>query len=151
MENSAAHRAMRASCVFSPKSTMLLMVEATALLIWVMISTPKKLKTALRIMACRAPMHLVVMQVAMALGASVQPLTKITPRVSRTVTSRTGLENIACRKYESDTSIKISSPKSRKSGRTSLIEVLPSTKEKGKAPLAVRCWESIETRLGRSL
>ena len=87
-----------ASWVLLPKSTMLLMVEATALLMWVMISTPRKLKTALSRMACLAPRQRVVMQVAMALGASVQPLTKITPRVSRTVISRTGLSAIPWRK-----------------------------------------------------
>ena len=98
MENRAAHRAICASWVLLPKSTMLLMVEATALLMWVMMSTPRKLKTALVIMAFRAPRQRVVMQVAMALGASVQPLTKMTPRVRRTVTSMTGFVEIACKK-----------------------------------------------------
>ena len=50
-------------------------------------------------------MHRVVIQVAMALGASVQPLTKITPIVSSTEISSTGLEDIALTKYENDTSI----------------------------------------------
>ena len=46
MENRAAHRAIRASWVSPPKSTILLMVEATELLMWVMMSTPRKLNTA---------------------------------------------------------------------------------------------------------
>ena len=98
MENSAAHRATRDSRVFPPKSTMLLMVEATELLMWVMIKTPRKLNTALVRIAVRALRQRVVMQVAMALGASVHPLTKMTPRVSSTVISNTGLEDMACRK-----------------------------------------------------
>ena len=59
---------------------------------WVMMNTPRKLNTALVRMAARTDRHRVAMQVAMALGASVQPLTKMTPRVSTTVTARTGLE-----------------------------------------------------------
>ena len=105
IENRAAHRAMRASWVSPPKSTMLLMVEATELLMRVITSTPKKLNAALRRMAGRGRMHRVVMQVAMALGASVQPLTKITPKVRSTVIKSTGLWAIALIKYENDTSI----------------------------------------------
>ena len=85
---------------------MLLMVEATELLKWVITSTPRKLNTALSIMAGRGFMHRVVMRVAMALGASVQPLTKMTPNVRSTVISSTGLALMASRKYENDTSIK---------------------------------------------
>ena len=59
----------------------------------VITKTPRKLKTAAIMIAGRAPMLRVETQVAMALGASVQPLTKITPRVKMTVTARTGLEN----------------------------------------------------------
>ena len=44
-------------------------------------------------------------QVAIALGASVHPLTKITPSVSATVTAMTGLENTSWQKLENDTSI----------------------------------------------
>src|SRR5699024_4741072 len=91
MDSSAAHRAIRALPVSEPKSTMLLMVEATELLIWVMTKTPRKLKTALIQMAWRTPRQRVVTQVAMALGASVQPLTKMTPRVKTTVMMRIGL------------------------------------------------------------
>ena len=105
MENSAAHKAMRASRVFVPKSTMLLMVEATELLIWVMTNTPRKLKMALIQMALRTPMQRVVMQVAIALGASVQPLTKMTPRVRATVIIKTGLDRISWINAVNDTSI----------------------------------------------
>ena len=92
IENRAAHRAISASWVFPPKSTISLMVEATELLMWVMISTPRKLNRALSQIAGRTPMQCVPMQVAMALGASVQPLTKMTPSVNATVISKTGLE-----------------------------------------------------------
>ena len=105
MENSAAHSAMRASWVLPPKSTMLEMVEATDELMWVMTSTPRKLNPALSRMAGRTRMQRVLMQVAMALGASVQPLTKMTPSVSTTVISSTGLPAICWRKWDSDTSM----------------------------------------------
>ena len=98
MEMRAAHRATRASWVLLPKSTMLLMVDATELLIWVMTNTPRKLKAALIMIAVRAGRHLVVTQVAMALGASVHPLTKITPSVRSSVMTRTGLPDMASRK-----------------------------------------------------
>ena len=98
IENNAAHSPISASCVFSPKSTMLLIVEATELFIWVIIRTPRKLKTALVIMADLTPMLRVPMHVAMALGASVHPFTKITPSVRATVTIMTGLEVTSCMK-----------------------------------------------------
>ena len=98
MENRAAHRAIRAFWVSPPKSTIPLMVEATALLMWVMISTPMKLKAALSMMAVLALRHRVVTQVAMALGASVHPLTKMTPRVNSTVMARAGLLVTCCQK-----------------------------------------------------
>ena len=53
-----------------------------------MTSTPKKFSTAAIRMAARGPMLRVDMQVAMALGASVQPLTRTTPSVSTQVTAR---------------------------------------------------------------
>ena len=53
--------------------------------------TPRKLNTALMMMAGRTFMQRVEMQVAIALGASVHPLTKITPRVSRTDIAMMGL------------------------------------------------------------
>ena len=105
MENNAAHKAMSAWWVFPPKSTILLMVEATELLIWVMINTPKKLKSALIHMALRTPIQRVVTQVAMALGASVQPFTNMTPSVSKTEMSMTGVEVMSCKKVENEVSI----------------------------------------------
>ena len=98
MEKSAAHSAISAMVVSPPKSTILLMVEATLALIWVMIRTPKKLQMALMIMADRTRMHRVVTQVAMSLGASVQPLTKMTPSVRATVIAKTGFEVTCWRK-----------------------------------------------------
>ena len=98
MEKSAAHSATSAMVVSPQKSTILLMVEATLALIWVMIRTPKKLQMALMIMADRTRMHRVVTQVAMALGASVQPLTKMTPSVRATVIAKTGFEVTCWRK-----------------------------------------------------
>ena len=52
----------------------------------------------------RTRMHRVVTQVAMALGASVQPLTKMTPSVSNVVTVRAGLESTCWRKCANETS-----------------------------------------------
>ena len=72
----------------------------------VITSTPKKLKAAAIQMAWRGLMERVETQVAMALGASVQPLTRMTPRVSRTVMSRGGLVTSCCKKAERETVIK---------------------------------------------
>ena len=107
MDSRDAHRAMRALDVSAPKSTMLLMVEATELLIWVMTKTPRKLNTALIQMAWRTSRQRVVTQVAMALGASVQPLTKMTPRVKTTVMIRMGLPASCPQNEVNDRSIKL--------------------------------------------
>ena len=56
------------------------------------------MNAALIQMALRTFMHRVVTQVAMAFGASVHPLTKITPSVSSMVIIRIGLPVISCRK-----------------------------------------------------
>src|SRR5699024_9359463 len=108
MENNAAHRAISASFVSPPKSTMLLMVDATALLIFVITSTPRKLNTALIMIAVRTFRHRVAMHVAIAFSASVQQFTNITPSVSSTVIIRTGFENTCSQKPENETSITIS-------------------------------------------
>jgi len=71
---------------------MLEMVEATLALMWVMMKTPRKLKMALMMIAALGGRQRVVTQVAIALGASVQPLTKITPSVRATVIASIGLE-----------------------------------------------------------
>ena len=98
IEKSAAHSAIRAICVLVPKSTMLEMVEATLALMCVMINTPRKLKMALMMIAVLGGRQRVVTQVAMAFGASVQPLTKMTPSVSRTVMASIGLEKTCAMK-----------------------------------------------------
>ncbi|VWM23673.1 Uncharacterised protein [Collinsella intestinalis] len=98
IEKSAAHRAMRAICVFEPKSTMLEMVEATLALMCVMMKTPRKLKIALMMMAALGGRQRVVTHVAIAFGASVQPLTKMTPSVSKTVMASIGLEKTCAMK-----------------------------------------------------
>ena len=82
------------------------MVDATALFSCVMIKTPKKLNAALIKIAPRTLRQRVVTQVAIAFGASVQPFTKITPSVKRTIMQRMGFPAISCQKYENDTSIK---------------------------------------------
>jgi hypothetical protein len=70
---------------------MLLIVIATLLLIIVITKTPRKLNKAAMSMACLGLIARVEMQVAIALGASVQPLTKMTPMVRITVTNKAGL------------------------------------------------------------
>src|SRR5699024_10591602 len=104
IENRAAQSAIKATFVSPTKSTILLIVDATALLICVISSTPRKLNTALIMMAVLTLRHLVAIHVAIAFGASVQPFTKITPSVSRTVTIRTGLEKTCSQKPENVTS-----------------------------------------------
>ena len=66
------------------------MVAATLAFTMVITRTPRKLKTAAIKMALRALIARVETQVAMALGASVQPFTSTTPSFSATVTARTG-------------------------------------------------------------
>ena len=92
MENNAAQRATSALSVSPPKSTILLIVDATELLIPVITSTPRKLKTALIIIAGLTRIHLVAIQVAIAFGASVHPFTKMTPIVRSTVIKSTGFD-----------------------------------------------------------
>ena len=82
------------------------MVTATELLICVITRTPRKLNIALVMMAERASMQRVVIHVAMALGASVHPLTKMTPSVRRTVIVKIALEPISFTKYKNDTSMR---------------------------------------------
>ena len=58
----------------------------------VITNTPRKLNTAAIKIAALGDMDLVDTQVAIALGASVQPFTRITPNVNATVIASTGLE-----------------------------------------------------------
>ena len=78
------------------------MVMATRELIMVITSTPRKLKMAAMMMASCARIQRVDTQVAIALGASVQPFTKITPNVNTTVMASIGLESICAIKSEND-------------------------------------------------
>jgi len=74
----------------------------------VITNTPKKLKTAAIRIADRTDIERVETHVAIALGASVQPLTRITPIISKDVINKIGLE-IACDK-KSEKVIAIISP-----------------------------------------
>ena len=85
MAKRAAHRAKIALSLSSPKSTKVNKVPATLSLIKVITRTPKKLQKAAMRMAKRTGIALVETQVAIAFGASVQPLTKITPITKRLV------------------------------------------------------------------
>ena len=71
------------------------MVDATLAFMCVMMNTPKKLKTALIIIAFRVDKHRVVIHVAIAFGASVHPLTNITASVNREDMNNIGDENIS--------------------------------------------------------
>jgi len=66
----------------------------------VMRKTPRKLKTAAIRIAYFAVMARVETQVAMALGASVQPLTRITPSVRTVVTANAGLDESPVKKSD---------------------------------------------------
>ena len=87
----AAHRAMSASWESPLKLTMFEIVCATVELTMVITSTPRKLKTAAIRIAGFALMARVETQVAIALGASVQPLTIITASVRSAVMASAGL------------------------------------------------------------
>jgi len=76
----------------------------------VITNTPKKLKTAAIKIADLADIERVETHVAIALGASVQPFTKITPSVSNVVINNMGLVVICVKKSENVTAIKFSSP-----------------------------------------
>ncbi len=70
------------------------MVVATDALTIVITSTPRKLNMAAIMMALRTSMALVETHVAIAFGASVQPLTSTTPSVSTAETASIGFWNI---------------------------------------------------------
>ena len=88
--NSAALRAMIARSGSLPKSTILVMVSATVAFSRVITKTPRKLNSAAMRIAALGGIHLVTTQVAMALGASVQPFTRMTPKVSITAINSSG-------------------------------------------------------------
>lgn len=91
--NIAALKAMEASCALEPKSTILYIVSATFGDKSVITRTPRKLNTAAMAMALRGFIARVATQVAMALGASVQPFTRITPSVRTTVIQSAGVSD----------------------------------------------------------
>jgi len=66
------------------------------------MKTPKKLKTAAIKIADFTDIERVETHVAIAFGASVQPLTKITPIINKVVTNKIGLEIICAKKSEKD-------------------------------------------------
>ena len=105
MEKSAAQRATRAIEVSSPKLTILVMVMATVEFTMVITTTPAQLHTAAIAMARFTSRDLVDTHVAMAFGASVIPLTQMTPRVRRTVINNAGFVTSCRRKKENDMSI----------------------------------------------
>ena len=88
----AAVSAMSACWELPPKSTMLKMVCATADVTSETSSRPRKLQTAAMRMASLGFMARVETTVAMALGASVAPLTTMTPILSSVTATSTGLE-----------------------------------------------------------
>ena len=105
MAKRAALKATMASWELVPKSTIFVMVSATVAFSILMRKTPRKLKTAAIRIAALTGMHRVTTQVAIAFGASVHPLTRITPSVSRTAISSRGLDVTCARKYSIDKSI----------------------------------------------
>ena len=90
MASNAEHSATEAARESPAKLTMFWIVTATEALISVIHRTPKKLKTADSRTADFGSSARVATQVAMALGASVQPLTKMTPSVKISVTQSKG-------------------------------------------------------------
>ena len=86
----AAHSAVRAALGPPPNEAMEYTVSATEAFTDVTHSTPRKLHTAASATAGRKGSAPVTTAPAMALGASVQPLTSRTARISRTVASRAG-------------------------------------------------------------
>ena len=95
MATMAAARATRAAWLSPPKSTMPKIVPATAVEMAVMPTKPTKLQMAAIAMALPAGMARVPTTVAMALGASVAPLTMVAPTQSRMMMPSTGLATIA--------------------------------------------------------
>ena len=86
----AEHRAVRAALEPPPKAAMEYTVSATVASTEVTHSTPRKLHTAASTTAGRKGRAPVTTAPAMALGASVQPFTSRTAKVSRTVPNRAG-------------------------------------------------------------
>ena len=105
MATIAAASATSAAWLSPPKSTMPKIVLATAVLTAVMTTKPMKLQTAAMMMAGVGRMAFVPTTVAMALGASVAPLTIVAPRQSSKMSPSTGFATIAAATAASVTSI----------------------------------------------
>lgn len=91
----AAAKATRAAWLLPPKSTIPKIVLATAVLMDVMSTSPTKLQMAAMMTADVGFIALVPTTVAMALGASVAPLTNVAPKQRAMMSMRIGLETIA--------------------------------------------------------
>ena len=91
MPTVAAARAMSAAWVSPPKSTMPEMVSATAVEMNDMATRPTKLQMTLMRIAESTSMERVPTGSAMALAASVAPLTKMVPITSSMTITRKGL------------------------------------------------------------
>ena len=103
MATIAAANATRAACSSPPKSTILKMVWATADDTVVMPTKPMKLQTAAMAIAWFGFIARVPTTVAMALGASVAPLTMVAPNVSTTISASTGsLDHRRSERHEID-------------------------------------------------
>jgi intracellular sulfur oxidation DsrE/DsrF family protein len=74
------------------------MVTATVALMDVITNTPRKLNTAANTIDFFADMDRVDTIVAIAFGASVQPLTKMTPIIKITTMKRAGISIRLCKK-----------------------------------------------------
>ena len=90
MATIAAAKATRAAWLSPPKSTILKMVDATAVDTAVIPKRPTRLQPAAMTMAGVGRIALVPTTVAMALGASVAPLTMVAPTHSTTMRARIG-------------------------------------------------------------
>ena len=103
MATMAAASAARAAWLSPPKSTILKMVLATALVNTDTTSRPRKLHTAAMTMAGRGFIERVDTTVAMALGASVAPLTTMTATLSKVTASIRGSLTTPIRKVPNST------------------------------------------------
>ena len=92
MATAAAASATKAAWSSPPKSTIPLIVSATAVEMSDMPARPMKLQTTLMRMALSTSMARVPTGSAMALAASVAPFTKMMPRTSTITIARNGFD-----------------------------------------------------------
>ena len=105
MPTVAAASAMSAAWVSPPKSTMPLMVSATAVETNVIATRPMKLQTTLMAMAASMPMERVPTGSAIAFAASVAPFTKMVPSTRTMTTARKGFASSIARNCEKLTKV----------------------------------------------